>query len=308
MAPKKNFYKTINEASEAAKALGISSVQEYLNRYKEDARLPQNPADKYPTDWKGFPNFLGFDNRRVRYATYEEARQAAALIGAYTVEQYKQFRRKDPLLPADPYGTYRDEWTGWGSFLPSNPEVLYYKTLGEAAIASSKLGITSSAEYKNLYSNDPMLHSNPNQYYLDWNGFPDFFDGSFVRYPTYAEAKEAAKSLGATNAEEYKQLCSVDAKLPVCPEALYPDWQTWRDYLPNSVSSKFYQTLSEAIDAVKLLGINTQSEYKARYREDERLPSNPNAVYKCEWVGFPFSLEGRTNAIRLMLRLRKLRH
>ncbi|WP_051600520.1 gamma-mobile-trio integrase GmtZ [Pseudomonas moraviensis] len=294
MAPKKNFYKTINEASEAAKALGISSVQEYLNRYKEDARLPQNPADKYPTDWKGFPNFLGFDNRRVRYATYEEARQAAALIGAYTVEQYKQFRRKDPLLPADPYGTYRDEWTGWGSFLPSNPEVLYYKTLGEAAIASSKLGITSSAEYKNLYSNDPMLHSNPNQYYLDWNGFPDFFDGSFVRYPTYAEAKEAAKSLGATNAEEYKQLCSVDAKLPVCPEALYPDWQTWRDYLPNSVSSKFYQTLSEAIDAVKLLGINTQSEYKARYREDERLPSNPNAVYKCEWVGFPFFF-GRSN-------------
>lgn len=200
MAAKKNLYETIQEASAAAKALGISSVQEYLNRYKEDAKLPHSPAFSYPMDWKGFPNFLGTENLgtlnnvgggTARYLTYEEARQAAALIDAYTTDQYKLQRNKNPLLPACPNETYRDEWTGWGNFLPSSPKVLYYATLSEAAIAASRLGITSSGDYIKFYSRDPLLHSNPNQYYPEWKGFPDFFDGSFERYPTYAAAKEA---------------------------------------------------------------------------------------------------------------------
>jgi hypothetical protein len=295
MAAKKNFYETIEEASAAAKALGVSSVQEYLNRYKEDAKLPYSPAFSYPMDWKGFPDFLGTENlgrlnnvgaRKARYVTYEEARQAAALIGAYTKDQYKLQRNKDPLLPAYPNETYRDEWTRWGNFLPSNPEALYYVTLSEAAIASSRLGITTSEEYKKFYSSDPLLPSNPDQYYAEWKGFPDFFDGSFERYSTYAEAKKAAKSIGATTALEYKKLCSMDPKLPVCPEKLYADWQSWRDYLPNS--SKFYQTLQEAMDAVQRLGINSQTEYKGRYKEDDKLPSNPYTIYLDEWLGYPF--------------------
>lgn len=47
----RDFYPTWEEASKAARALGIKSAVEYAMRYKEDPRLPSAPGLKYPQDW-----------------------------------------------------------------------------------------------------------------------------------------------------------------------------------------------------------------------------------------------------------------
>ncbi|WP_339390032.1 integrase repeat-containing protein [Vibrio neptunius] len=47
---------------------------------------------------------------------------------------------------------------------------------------------------------------------------------------------------------------------------------------------KFYKTINHASEASIGLGIQSQPEYKQRYKEDERLPSTPNQVYAADWV------------------------
>ncbi|EKO3835981.1 integrase, partial [Vibrio harveyi] len=47
---------------------------------------------------------------------------------------------------------------------------------------------------------------------------------------------------------------------------------------------KFYATINQASKAAIGLGIQSQPEYKQRYKEDERLPSSPYRVYADDWV------------------------
>ena len=48
-------------------------------------------------------------------------------------------------------------------------------------------------------------------------------------------------------------------------------------------TNEFYETFSEAQKAVKALGIKTSTEYHSRYREDSKLPFNPQRTYANEW-------------------------
>jgi len=59
---KKFLYQQWEEASTAARALGIKNWQEYNKRRHEDLRLPSNPREKYFDVWKkngGLSGFLG---------------------------------------------------------------------------------------------------------------------------------------------------------------------------------------------------------------------------------------------------------
>ncbi len=47
-----------------------------------------------------------------------------------------------------------------------------------------------------------------------------------------------------------------------------------------------YKTIQEAIKAAISLGLNTIRKYKAGYKQDKRLPANPEQHYKDDWDGF----------------------
>ena len=51
-----------------------------------------------------------------------------------------------------------------------------------------------------------------------------------------------------------------------------------------------YATLAEASESAQLLGIKSSKQYKNRYKEDNRLPSNPNVTYAQEWVDWHYFL------------------
>jgi hypothetical protein len=282
-----NLYKTLQEAADAAQALGINNMVEYKARYREDEMLPSSPGTYYPLEWAGPSRFFSWVNRR--YATYAEAKEAVKALHVYTAKQYRKFYKKDPLLPGWPEEVYVDLWMGWNDFLPPNPDHRFYPSLKEAGQAAVAIAITSSEEYKKRYKEDSRLPSNPNNVYeKEWVGFADFFDGHVERYATYAEGSAAVKRLQIYTMSQYKQSCDQDPKLPATPEKYYGDeWAGWVDFLPVNPDPKFYATMAEAAEAVKRLGITTKAEYNVRYREDPKLASNPNAIYENEWVGFP---------------------
>ena len=57
---KKDFYPTIQEASNAAIVLGINSSKEYKGSYDRDERLPAKPEVIYRASWENLGTWYGF--------------------------------------------------------------------------------------------------------------------------------------------------------------------------------------------------------------------------------------------------------
>lgn len=111
-----DLYPTCEEASTAAKQLGIKSGEEYKkSASKKDPRLPRAPNHVYE-DFPGWPKFLGVRNRWDCYSTWQEAGAAAARIGITGWISYRKKYKKDPRLPAGPHNMYRN-FPGIRSFL-----------------------------------------------------------------------------------------------------------------------------------------------------------------------------------------------
>ena len=226
------------------------------------------------------------------YPTLAEASQATIVLGITTSAEYKRRYKEDPRLPANPNVVYKAEWQGWPHFL-DKPKEPFYRTLTEASQATIALGITTRAEYKRRYKEDPRLPAEPNAVYkAEWQGWPHFLDKPKERlYRTLTEASQATIVLGITTSAEYKRRYKEDPRLPANPNVVYKaEWQGWSHFL-DKPNGPFYRTLTEASQATIALGITTHAEYNRRYKEDPRLPSNPNAVYKAEWQGWPHFLD-----------------
>ena len=277
------FYPTLEEASHAAQALGITTATEYNKRYKEDPRLPSNPHHIYADEWSSWPVFLGTESRF--YPTLEEASHAAQALGITTGSEYKKRYKEDPRLPSEPQHTYADGWRGWPVFLVTGSR--FYPTLEEASHAAQALGITTRIEYCKRYKEDPRLLSQPQYINVDeWLGWPLFLGTDNLVYPTLEEASHAAQALGITTLTGYRERYKEDPRLPRQPQHINADeWPGWSVFL--GVDNLFYPTLEEASHAAQALGIRIEIGYKKRYKEDSRLPRQPQHIYADEWLGWP---------------------
>ena len=294
----KNYYSTLEEASRAAQTLGIMISIEYNKRYKEDPRLPREPQRVYADKWQNWLIFLGqYDRIKNFYSTLEEAAHAAQALNITTVTEYSKRYKEDRGLPNSPQSVYADEWQSWPIFLGQYDRIKnLYSTLEEASHAAQALGIMVKTEYNKRYKEDPRLPSNPLRIYVDkWQSWPIFL-GQYNRrkhhYATLEEASRAAQALNITTVAEYNKRYKEDPRLPSNPQRVYADeWQNWPVFLGQYERIKnFYSTLEEASHAAQTLNITTVTEYSKRYKEDPRLPSNPQRVYADEWQSLPIFL------------------
>ncbi|MBD9424503.1 integrase [Pseudomonas sp. PDM15] len=167
-------------------------------------------------------------------------------------------------------------------------------TYPEAQAAAQALGIKNNPDYKKRYREDPRLPANPQTAYADagWIDWYEFLGNERPDlYPTYAEAQAAAQALGIKNNSDYLKRFCEDPRLPACPNKFYADagWIDWYNFLGNE-RPDLYTTYDEAQAAAHALGIKNQPDYCKRYREDPRLPSNPNLFYAdagwIDWYDF----------------------
>ncbi|MDP3661735.1 MAG: integrase repeat-containing protein [bacterium] len=176
---RKATYKTLLQASKAAKKLNIATSIEYRGeRYKEDPRLPRNPEEEYEDKWEDWGVFLGTGSGTVKnpYATWQEAGKAAIKLSITSHKEYTERRKEDLCLPGAPPQHYAD-FPGWGSFLKTGNKaprhIDAYPTWQEAARSVQALGITSS-KYASRYKEDARLPWNPWKFYKDFPGWDIF--------------------------------------------------------------------------------------------------------------------------------------
>jgi superfamily II DNA or RNA helicase len=168
------FYPTWQEAGRVVRNLGIGTTREYDKRYKEDNRLPSNPNQFY-SNFPGWSKFLRDEEKCELYPTWQQASEAAKMLGISSSVEYtnKQRYKEDLLLPSAPPAFYSD-FPGWTMFLKGEAKKELYLTWDEAAQAIRRLGIQSSVEYRKRYKEDGKLPASLNNFYKDFPGWPKF--------------------------------------------------------------------------------------------------------------------------------------
>jgi len=162
------YYRTVEEASVAAKALGISSSIQYPHKYKKDRKLNSAP-DRYYQDFPGWVNFLG--NNIGTYGSWKEASRVAVAFGISNRRAYPEMRKLDRKLPKRPECFYKD-FPGWRIFLGTD----FYRTWQEASDSAVRLGIDSFKCYCKTYKEDRRLPSSPHHVYRNFPGWDKFLD------------------------------------------------------------------------------------------------------------------------------------
>lgn len=315
---KKNYYKTIEEASTATIKLGIASQIEYVLFYKKDVQLHSNPNIYYSEKWSCWEDFLG-KKKNDLYKSIDEAREASILLGIKNRNEYEKKHKKDSQLPSNPRRSYKDDWRSWPDFL-GREKKLFYEDIADASKAAITLGINTGNEYRFLYKKDPQLPSSPNAKYIEsWEGWPVFLGkiktnraivnftahteptdenkkrGNKDRFNFYESIEEAsanAKSLGISGKNQYKIYYKKDPRLPSCPNEVYKNWINWYHFLgkdsqdPNQRNARYYEKLECASNAAINLGIKTKKQYQKYYKKDDRLPLDPSKKYPDEWVSW----------------------
>lgn len=211
------------------------------------------------------------------YKTPGEARNAVLSLGITRFSQYQKKRYCDPKLPVSPQEYYG--FSSWDEFM-GIPQLYSFS---EARTAVVQMGIKNSTDYFLKFRDDPRLPAQPHKHYQGkgWVSWPDFTQNPDV-YPTFEEARNAARALKVFTINGYVLNYKKDPKLRSKPKNVYPnEWTSWRDYL--GMDRKFL-TFAEAKKLCKKLGVRTESEYR-QIIPGNNLPWHPKKQWR-EWKGW----------------------
>ncbi|QJP10018.1 VPA1269 family protein [Pseudomonas multiresinivorans] len=291
------FYASLTEASSAAKALGISSVLEYDNKYKQDPRLPSHPDYVYSNEWESWRVFL-FVEVPVTYEDISSASKAAKKIGIKSRADYVAHCRLDLRLPLEPAVEYKDSWGGWEEFLGISESVAkagYFPSYEDARAVIRRVSVSTRDAYLVTVAMDSRFPLSPEKYYKEfWRGWDDFLGAELLEgeYATYAVAREAAQKFNFKNHYEYAKNCKrFDPRLPDNPkECYFNDWRSWSDYLKGSRRINPYSLKEASLRAIEL-GARSSAEYLKACKLDNMLPLNPAVAFKSQWAGWSSFLE-----------------
>jgi len=178
-----------------------------------------------------------------------------------------------------------------------------YFTFKQAVRLVQKLQITKWSEYNAALEANPRLPVNPSVFYKDeWigSGGGDNFFSRIKKYDSIISVKDVVKKLGIKNWKTYWERYKEDPRLPRNPNLYFPTELAENGGAPwlFETEEQQYETWEDAAKAAYKLNINCLSEYKKRYKEDPKLPSNLASAYPEDWKrrGKSYAFFGKNKA------------
>lgn len=212
------------------------------------------------------------------FPTYEEAKKIVMDNGIKSLSEYTK-HSKELGLPACPNDTYKEKgWVDSYDFL-GKERPMSFPSYEEAKKIIQENKIKSQTEYRICFKKFG-LHSTPENYYKEWNGWYDYLGKETpISFPPYEEAKKIVQEKGIKTREEYKKYYK-DLGLPSTPPSAYKTngWNGWYDFLGKTKPTDF-PSYEDAKRIVQMNGIKSITEYKRFYKE-LGLPSNLHTIYK----------------------------
>lgn len=108
-------------------------------------------------------------------------------------------------------------------------------------------------------------------------------------YPTWQEASVATINLGIKTKKEYRLKYSTDPRLHSSPQSYYRDFLNWPKFLATGRRAHVkdpYPSWQEASAVLAGQGIATILDYRQKYKDDQKLPSQPSLSY-ADFPGWP---------------------
>jgi len=290
--PDSDIYPTWEEASAAAKKLGVKSAKEYHKKYTLDPRLRNRPEAYYPEVWTKNGGIKGFLGIVGLYKSLEEVISAVNRLEIQSTKEYRERHHEDKRLPAYPEIVFSTDGKINQNFklIFKKPKRVFYSTIHEARAAVARLNIKNFTDYKEKRDQDPLLPFDVYKTYKnDWSkngGHKWFFEKEPKPFLPLTEAKVIVQGLGIDSLEEYKRRYIESEVLPKSIVHYYG--VQWKE--SGGAKSffakkpKVYKTFEEASEAAFKLGLYNSFNYRKRHMEDPLLPKFPENTYQKEWI------------------------
>lgn len=172
-----------------------------------------------------------------------------------------------------------------------------YATVEEASEAAIRLGAISIKTYLAARKKDPKLPRHPHQTYgVNYRVFlgnpPTMRRKKVRKQYSFRSAMRTVRKLRFKDKDDYRKRRGEDTRLPSRPEIEYKKlgWKNWGTFLGTGRARRLYkdcyQTWQEAGRAGWKLGARSSTEYRSIWKDDPKLPRNPDEMYaKIGWPG-----------------------
>ena len=291
-------YRQFDEAREYVRSLNLSNRKEwkeYCKSGKKPYDIPAQPHEHYKDKgWISWGDWLGTNTiatRNLKLRQFNEAREYVRSLNLSNQKEWREYcksGRKPDDIPSNPESYYRDKgWISLGDWLGTNTVASFnkkFRPFHEAREFVRSLNLKSVREWEQ-YSNSGKLPDDiprhPDRSYKDkgWINWGDWLGTNTIatrkrKYRQFNEAREYARSLNLSDANEWREYCKSGRKpddIPRHPYLTYKDkgWINWGDWLGTGRIST--QITGWSIDKIKEL-IKDLIENKVIYEwsDDER--------------------------------------
>ena len=315
--PKSNFL-PFKDAREFARGLNFSgqkSWREWVKSEQKQKNIPSNPAKVYEHDgWLSWGDWLGTGSispRKKVFLSFEDARDFVRKLNFKGQNDWRVWAKSNlrpPEIPADPPGTYKDQWTSWGDWLGTGVVASYYKKFlpfEEARSYVHNLKITGQTQWKEWAKSDlrpAEIPSEPNGTYKDqWISWGDWFGNGKIapqnrNFWPFEEAKKFIKSKNFTSYKEWRAWSYSKNRpeyIPSDPKRVYKEqWVSIRDWLGNeriaTKNRKFlsFEVAREYARNLKISGKQNWFDWCKTELKPEDIPANPIRIYGNEWISW----------------------
>lgn len=89
----------------------------YCRSGKKPHNLPEYPSFIYSDKWRGWSDWLGITNLKIKVMPFAEARRYARALKLNSKKEWIDFcnsGNKYPEVPVAPESVYKNQWKGWG--------------------------------------------------------------------------------------------------------------------------------------------------------------------------------------------------
>ena len=251
---------------------------------------------------------------KQQFRDFESTREfvrALNLNGQTEWREYCKSGKKPDDIPASPERTYKKQqtWTSWGDFLGTgriaNQNRVYrsYKEAREFVRALNLKDFKNWQEYCKSGKKPDDIPGNPNKIYKnEFKGVGDWLGTGRIamkdkQFRSFQEAREFVRALNLKNQKEWELFSQSDKcpkDIPSRPDDIYKNkgWISSGDWLGTgriANQNRVYRSFKEAREFVRALNLKTVEEWREYRKSDKKpddIPSNPNTLYKKEWMSW----------------------
>lgn len=299
-------YLVFEEARKFVRSLNLKSYDEWRKYYKSGDKpnnIPSGPQYVYKNDWISVGDWLGTGSYNVGSVKPSYKKLCLLILSSKkngeelnNLQQYKTFARKNKL-PACPDKIY-SEFIGWRVFLGKQ-----FRDFNDARKYARSLHLKSPGEWDKYCNTDQKpidIPHRPNSAYRK-HGWVDMYDFLGIQKPfqfrIFSKARSFVHSLGLSSQKEWNKWRKSKSRpldIPSDPSRVYKScgWLNWGDwfgtgYIANQ--NRIFCSFVKARKFIHSLNLKSQIEWKAyckSHNKPKDIPSNPNLVYKENWLSW----------------------